>query len=422
MKRGQLIASTIVAVLLLIAWLSLGSSTSSVQSGSNKGLAGVSADEIKALIVEKGAAVVKLQLMDRTWAVSDKGSFPADANKIRSLLLKLYDLGSSQSMPSSDEAFKKLGVAENSIEEGFSKVKIFGKDNSAPAAEVFLGRIRQNADGGPGGQYVRLGGSKQVLLINSPIELDADAVAWLETEVLNVRQSTVYKIEQFAIDANGIESPVFEFSRGLLENGGWGELRPVSLAAESVNYEESVLSQIKGALENVRLKDVEVVDQEPVKGFDAKTVFKLNTGIAYTILSKQEGDKYYGAVSVSRPSRLIDELKELANKSKQLKESSKALEEVKTDSLDSDKETPEKEDPDKEGTEKENTDKANTDEETPDKAQKTFIPLVKLATEPEATALNERFSKWTYELAEFQAKKFRFSKEDLLRKETPPTE
>ena len=394
MKRGQLIASTIIAVLLLIAWLSLGSKNSSVKSRSSKALPSVSADNIKSLRVEKGAAVVNLQLEDRTWLVTSKGSFPADANKIRSLLLKLFDLGNSQSIPSSSEAFSKLGVADNSVEDGFSRVKIFGKDNSNPAAEILLGRTRENAEGGSGGQYVRVKGNDKVLLINSPIELQVDSVSWLETEVLNVRQAAVYKIEQFSIDTNGNESPEFEFSRGLLENGNWGELRPVSLEEQTISYEESVLSQLRGALENVRLKDVKVASEDAVTGFDSKTVFKLKTGIAYTILSKQDGDKYYAEVSVSRPTRLIDELKELGSKSKQLKASSKEPEEAKTDSSDSEVEDTDQ----KEGLE----------------------PSDKLATEPEATALNQRFEKWIYVLAEFQAKKFRFSKEDLLRKEKSP--
>lgn len=406
MKLGYLIAVCVAAVVLLVVWLSIdGNSISSIDQAS-KPLAMVSANDVTGIVLESGDRRVELQLRDSAWVLPVRESYPADANKVRSLLLRLFDLGTSQRIPAQEGAFEKLGIAEDSKEnDQYAQVSLLTGDQKA-TKKLLFGKTREpQGEGGKGGggQYVRVDDANEVLLIPEPISFETEVAAWLESQVINVRESLLYSIEQYRISGDSKEL-LYRFKRPLLERGDWGALLLEYPEETADELEESVVSQIRAALENTRLSDVKSRDDSEVEQFDFVTVFRLTTGLEYSVSTVAKENTYLAQVEVARPEALVNELKELQEKSTQLRNAKKAeLQDTSTD----------------EAQKKNDDSQALSAEEKQELEAKQSKPLVALSSVDELKELQQRFSPWEYTLPEFQAKKFRYTLSELFEEDVP---
>jgi hypothetical protein len=391
MKKGQLIALVLVALVVGGAWVLVGDGSPPATTSAATLLDDVSPGSIERLEIEKGAEKVVLALKDDSWTVADREGYAADANKVRSLMLKLFDMSSSQTLPSRTEAYAKLGVADESLAEGFARIGLFGPTGQ-PLAHVLLGKVREgSASQSSAGQYVRRQGNDKVVLLGLPLPVDTQVSAWLDSQVANVREALVFGIEQYALGESG-RTLSFALERTLLADGLWSPMMLRQPNDASRPLEESVLLQVRSGLENFRLQDIE---KSTDVVFDRETVFKLTSGIVYSVKTGKIGDTYRAKVEVSRPDELQTRLSALIAESESVRKA-QALEKKQTADNDANKEA-----------EETSAEKADTQDQ----------PLAVLATAQEADLLAKRFSTWTYVLAEFQAKKFRFELEELFTKQ-----
>lgn len=396
------------AVLVVLAGLFLltQSNDRTTQSRPVTLLGDLKGEEINRLMLQQGQTSLELAAKQGNWVIPVKSEYPADSGKVRSLLLKLLDLTATQKVPSSADNLDALGVADNSTEKSFSRVTLM--DNTGKElGGLLVGSSRKGKTGGvvgpSRGQYVRRVGTKDVYLIGEALTINATPEYWLDTELLNVAQSSVRSVEQLKV------SPEGETRDFLLEHADADV--PFSAISTKVTpplegdakIDDSILSQILSGIENLRVKDV-VTPQETKEtlkdvAFDKATVYPTSSGNVYKILSAEKADKGYIKIEV-RFDPEIAKLSEAEVKARNEKRQ-KEFEEKKAEK--------EKADAEKKGEDKKK-----------DESEEKFVPeTAMLSNTAEAERIQARFNDWVFLLEKYQLEKFRHVQADLAKKTTP---
>jgi hypothetical protein len=346
-------------------------------------------EQVSTIIIEKANDQLEIKKSDKTWLISSKDNYPADAGKVGGLLLKLFDLQTSQRVPTSANSAETLGLAEESIEkDGYASISLLSAKGDMLGG-LRIGKLRQKKKeslGGSGagfsaaGQYVRRMNEEQIYVIGLPINVSAEAADWVQTSVLNAPSANVLSIEHFLLAADASEL-LFKLSRESTDD----EFTLDGSVPDGEEIQSSVVSQLGSALENLRLIDVSKYDGE-FKA-DRRVVYKLSNGAVYTVDTVSKGDNALGRLSVERDDEWISLLQSRSEKS-----SSDAS---KSESSD-----------DSESTDSSMVDESETEEST---------GFVAVSVE-EINNQNARFDPWVFEFPSYQAMKFRRDRNELFKK------
>jgi hypothetical protein len=360
-----------VVVLGVLFYLIAGRTSEESAVSSHLLLPKIDLSAVKILQINRGNDQVRLSLATGRWVVEDRGGYSADASKITSMLLRLFDLYVNDSAKVINPDLVALGLAEDSFKQGFLKLSLYQEDQSE-LVKIFAGQgrareVRQFAKPSDG-QYVRVSSDSEAYLVLDPITLSASPKSWIDTNLLNVLQISVFSIEQFEIK-DGIESEQFRFAR----TDPSKDTTPINIELRSSRpegrtLEKSSLSQLRGILENTRIDDVFPVGHADVSGltFDRVTRVGTRQGAVYSIFTAEKAEdnrrRIFARVKVSFDPKIVEE--------------------VKAALVSAPREPEQKE--------------------------------IVAATAAEVDRLNELFKPWVYELPSFQGQKFRFSSDDLF--------
>src|SRR5690606_21714354 len=178
-------------------------------------LSDIAWNEVTSIELHKGKESILLEAQaDGSWNVPLRNNYPASVSTIRSFMLKLMDLSSSQSIETTEEGIKKmsldsLSASANEVDqitgEAASKggVVLKGKDGKE-IETLYLGALRTRKGGSDeehlslSGQFVRLGSTNEVYLIPLPLTFGTDVASWIEKQILKIEQGSVYSVEVFS--------------------------------------------------------------------------------------------------------------------------------------------------------------------------------------------------------------------------------
>lgn len=356
--------------------------------------------KISKIVIEQGNSNIELSSGvpgHDGWIVPARANYPADTGKINSLLLKILDLSVSQKVTENEQKFDQLGVTDPAVKNGKGKVTLHDKENHILGG-LFLGELRKGK--GSSGQFIRRfgadnSGRKEVYLIAEPINASTDLANWLDTTVANVLQSELEGVTQFKV-TNNREEKEFELKK-TEKKGPVPEftLDPPLSGDEQMNAVN--FSQVRSALENLRLNDVLQSSDPQLKElvFDKKTVSQLSNGLTYTVLTAQkEPEKCYGKISVTFNQAFADAVK------KQIEFSQEQVAKKKT----ADEQT-------KKGGGEVKPDQAATD--GADNSTST-IETPKLSSSEEAQKLSVKYEPWVFQLQQYMCSKFRHVRSELV--------
>jgi len=131
---------------------------------------------------------VSIRLNDGSWGIEEKQGYPADAGKLRSVLLILADAQVLEEKTSRPDMYNRLGVADPDTP---------GADNLVltivlPGQErgLIMGKLAMNS-----GTYVRRAGEPTSLLINQALALEADPLKWLIPDLLDIGPDEIQRVE-----------------------------------------------------------------------------------------------------------------------------------------------------------------------------------------------------------------------------------
>lgn len=345
--------------------------------------AGVSIEDVVSMKVQKGGDTIEIGKKDGNWGIPARDYYTADAGKVRALVLKMLELSSTQKITSDVTKYEKLGVGDDVQKSGQAKVVLLGSD-SRELATLYVGEMRQNNSRGSfpsvAGQYVRKGGSPDVYLVSESIPVDVSMSSWLDARIANVLQSSVRNITQYSLTGD-TEEKLFRLNRNTKSEEKGASRFLLEGNSNPDDVDALTLSQVVAGLENLRFIDVIKPDDAELAevSFDYKTVYRLENGLEYSVITGKKETIYYAKFHVSFVPSLVDEVKaEREQLRKQLEESGE----------------------DQKGR---------------------VVKDPKYANELDAKELNKQYGDWVFKVAEYVGQKFRREGEHI-RKKAPAAE
>ena len=132
---------------------------------------------------------------DGHWVVKEKSDYPADANKVRQLIVGTAQFRRVEPKTRNPELYEKLGV-EGINKEAAKSVKISLKNTSGAALAEFLLGERRWSRGDPSlsEYYVRLPDDPQAWLVEGKIPDDKSPTNWLDDEILELDSARVREV------------------------------------------------------------------------------------------------------------------------------------------------------------------------------------------------------------------------------------
>jgi hypothetical protein len=406
----------LLVVLAIIGVLYLLSAPEAGDGGKNRSvnlLGAVEGEKVVRVVLEQGDENIELRVKDGVWTIPSRADYPANEERIRSLFLKVFDLSSSQRVPAGTAGIKTLGLDEEGVKGGRSRIRFFNEAGSELGG-LYLGQIRQVKDSeGMGkmpsatGQYVRRLNEDQVYLVNLPVTFMSGVSNWLDTNLENVLRSKILTVTQERLGGEGAREVVFKLTRPQSDENANFQLD--TTVAPEEELQSAVLTQVVSGLENLRMSDVRQASDEEMKKltFDAQTVYETDNGLVYRLSTVQDKDKIYAKLQVTFDEKLGKEL--------EAKAAARAeAEKVKDEQEKAAKEAEQKQAAAEEaGSEKAADVKPEGAKPAEPEKPKT---TPQLANADEAAKLSARFEPWVFQFASYQGDKFRKSRADLVKK------
>ncbi len=327
---------------------------------------------VEKIVITEGEISTELRVVDDRWTLPSRDNYPAASDKVRALLLKLLNLQVNQKVSEKQDAFTHFGVDDAAVKGGRTRVSL--QDASGKEIiGVYLGELRRTRSLDPmnsaAGQYVRRAGENVVYLVPETIAFSSDPVLWIRSELLAIAEDHVWKITQEKLPEHVLDFELLASDPGTPKKYN---------TPDRIEVEASTASQIGTGLENFRIEDVVRRDSDAGKAltFDRSTTYDLDTGQRITVDTAvtTTGDKSFtfARLQATFDPKLLEEIKA---RYAQVNESRRG------------------------------TEQGDHPLETP-----------KAATEEETAKLNASFADWYYRVPDFQAEKYRKTKDDLAKK------
>jgi len=319
-------AVALLSALLAIVAFAANNPWSTGRSGGEKLMPGL-ADTIRqvaGLEVRQGEESVVLERSaDGRWSLKSRGGYPADAAKVRALLVGLGQAELVEAKTSKTDRYGALELEDPEPKGAKSRlVRLLGADGKA-ISEVVLGKKRFAGYGSnqPGGTYVRRPGNPQAWLANIEVDAPAGAKDWVKTAVLSLDST---KIARISIEIPGeqplkIERPApaaaakdakQDAKDGKLPEsvkaGGKtvspapepGKLAFVAFPSEGKKLKDAAAAEsLARAIASIDLEDVRKLATPPA--VDGVSLFRVEStdGLKATLRVRKEGDAHWLAVT-----------------------------------------------------------------------------------------------------------------------------
>ncbi len=193
MTPRRLLVLLVVAVLVIGAALWLAAERNVPRNGTVAGkvlpaLAGAlnSIDEVR-VVTAADKAAVSLKRDEKYWRVMERDGYPADAAKLRRLLLALSELRTVEAKTSNPDNYARLGV-EDLAASGAAGVRIDLVGLRQPTSLI----VGKSAAGDS--TYIRVAGSAQSLLAKPNLAVEREPRNWLNRSILDIPSERVQHV------------------------------------------------------------------------------------------------------------------------------------------------------------------------------------------------------------------------------------
>lgn len=136
-----------------------------------------------------GATVATLQRSGDAWRVAEASNYPADWERLRTLLADLARAEIVEAKTANPDYYDRLGVEDIEQSDAGGMQIAFPEGSGLPA--VIVGNRAQGRDG----QYVRLQGVAESALIDRELDLPGTAEDWLDKDIVDIPDSEVVEVE-----------------------------------------------------------------------------------------------------------------------------------------------------------------------------------------------------------------------------------
>ena len=244
---------------------------------------------------------VTLVRKEKTWAVQERGGYPASFQEISDLLIKLVELKVTQSEQVGASLYPRLALAEpGKGVEGAGTAIEFKDAAGKPLARLVLGKkvlkkdpmnpLPSAKDGVPAGRYVRVEGAKDtIVVVSDPLEkAAADPGRWLTKDFIKVD-----RIKTLAVGPEG-GAPNWKISR----DEEWGQWK---FAAGGERLHPSAAVMAVNKLGQLSFNDVAADPGAEAADKPVAIVAETFDNLVYTLKFKKtaKGDDYFMSFKVT---------------------------------------------------------------------------------------------------------------------------
>lgn len=153
------------------------------------------APRIARIELSQGGKALALARDKESWSLADRGGYPAKADAVRALLVKVTQAELVEGKTRNKERFALLELEDPAGKDAKSRLLRLLDDKGGVIAETIVGKKRYDAFGaGKGGSYVRKPGDEQTWLSNAELEPSLAVRDWVQPGVLDLAAAKIGKV------------------------------------------------------------------------------------------------------------------------------------------------------------------------------------------------------------------------------------
>lgn len=253
---------------------------------------GTQGDKIAKIEIVQGVKSVALaRAKGDAWSLADRAGFPANADPVRSLLIKLSRAELVEAKTRSKDRHELLELEDPAGKEAKSRVVRLLDDKGGVLAEVVIGKKRPEAFGtGRGGTYVRKPAEQQTWLANTELDVPVSHRDWVKTTVLDLNSS---KIVRASLAVPGEETMRIEKS-----GDKDGALTLSGIPKDKKLKDKLAIDGILRAMASIDLDDVRKLEGKAT-GEVSVANLELDGGLKVTQQIRKDKDEFWLSVTTS---------------------------------------------------------------------------------------------------------------------------
>lgn len=226
--------------------------------------------KVTSIGIVQGEESLTLEKAGATWGVKDRGGYPVDFAKVRTILVGLSEAELLESKTRRSDRYAALELEDPASKGAKSKLVRLTGDKGTVLAEVVLGKKKFEVIGaGKSGTYVRKPGDPQTWLTNTELNASISAKEWMRTNVLTLDAA---KISRVTIEMPG-EQPLVIAREG---DGADSKVAFVGFPPADKKLKEAGAADATArAIASIDLEDVRKLEGAPKGG--VVTVVKVES-------------------------------------------------------------------------------------------------------------------------------------------------
>ena len=190
----SLAAATVVLVAAAILALASGDRGVSHAAPGERAFPGLAAKlgDVATVAVTRNGSTLTMVRDGDGWLVSEKGRYPANAEKISQLVLAMADLTLVEPKTQSPDLYPRLEVEDPG--KGKSALVAVKDKSGGTIAEAIVGKRRYDRlGGGNDGVYIRRPGESQAWLARGSLDPSGEPSSWLDRHILDISEKKIAK-------------------------------------------------------------------------------------------------------------------------------------------------------------------------------------------------------------------------------------
>ena len=224
-----------------------------------------SLNDVQRVTVRSAEAESVLVRADDEWQMENRDNFPARFADVKSAILQLADLEILEPKTANADNYAQLGVEGVEQEGSSSRLIELADGGGATLAALIVGNERDAV--ALQERYVRRVDEAQSYLVRGALELDAEPVEWLETELVDVASKRVKRVAVTPYEGD----PVIVEKES--EDANFFVLQGIPAGYEVRS--KATLSSIGGLLQSLKFTDVAASAR--VKGLAPRAIVEVVT-------------------------------------------------------------------------------------------------------------------------------------------------
>ena len=250
------------------------------------------APRIAKIELKQGEKALTLARDKDAWSLADRGGYPAKADAVRALLVKVAQAELVEGKTSNKERYAQLELEDPAGKDAKSRLLRIADDKGAAIAEAIVGKKRHDAFGASkSGTYVRKPGDAQTWLSNADLDVSLAVRDWVQPSLLELGAA---KIAKLTIEAPGEEPLVIE-----RDAANTSKHTLVGIPDGKKLKEGAGIDGIVRAAGSIDLEDV----RKPAgtgSGSDAGTAkIEADGGLGVVVKLRKEGEDYWATLDAT---------------------------------------------------------------------------------------------------------------------------